>query len=295
LEAYDAEAVEPSFPRSSDVRGALEADWISGTEKRAFEEQKWKLQLAMGENLHDAGAGEEESAVDRRRRFLRAVEGDDWSAVVNEQTLEAVRPSQPRTASPFELGGPVAAVASAISRELTVANVEAVLKPLRPVLLADGGDLEVLGVNAERGVVMLGLLGACTTCPAAPATMEGGIEKALHDHFGADVVREVVRVDSGAEAVSDEAVRRAVAVHLSTLEDSLSRDGASVRLLPAAEEEQNGRLEVQFSGSPMLLQLVQSSLTYRFPELAGRLRVGQASDSELAPVATGAMRPQFSS
>merc|ERR1711862_442220 len=145
------------------------------------------------------------------------------------------------------------------------------------------------------GVVMLGLLGACTTCPAAPATMGGGIEKALRDHFGADVVREVVRVDSGAEAVSHEAMRRAVVAHLSTLDESLSRDGASAWLLPAAEEP-DGRFEVQFSGSPMLLQLVQSSLTYRFPELAGRLRVRQASDNALAATAAaaGSVRPQFS-
>ena len=41
--------------------------------------------------------------------------------------------------------------------------------------------LQVLGVLAPGGVVMLGLMGACTSCPAAPSTMEDGLEKALRD------------------------------------------------------------------------------------------------------------------
>jgi len=260
---------------------------LSAEEQRAFEEQKWKMELAMGKNLDDAVAGEEVSDRERRQRFLRAVEGDDWSSVVNEQTAQtmgnqAVGPADghagPRFSSPFEraMATPTGTAADTVEvpRELTVENIEAVLKPLRPVLLADGGDIEVLGVNPGRSVVMLGLLGACTTCPAAPATMEGGIEKALHDHFGPEV--EVVRVDSGAAASSEEGLRLSVEAHLGTLQESLERDGAVARLLPS---EGDGRLEVEFSGQAMLFQLVQSSLSYRFPELAGRLRVRQAAEA----------------
>lgn len=257
---------------------------LSELERQALEERKWKMQLAMGQNLADDVEGEELSDSERRLRFLKAVEGDDWSAVIEGQTAEteSVMPGSgeaPMISSPFAMGaGRRAGGATAISKELTVENVDAVLEALRPMLKADGGDIEVLGVTKERGAVMLGLLGACTSCPAAGTTMEDGIEKALIDHFGADVVKEIVRIDSGADALSEENVRLSVSAHLESLAESLSHEGATAVLLPG--EAQPGPLEVEVSASPMLFQLVQSSLTYRFPELAGRLRVRQATEVE---------------
>ncbi len=44
---------------------------------------------AMGENLHDDVAGETESSRERRLKLIAAVEGDDWSEVVQQQTAEA--------------------------------------------------------------------------------------------------------------------------------------------------------------------------------------------------------------
>ena len=46
---------------------------------------------AMGENLHDDVAGEAPDARERRLRMIAAVEGDNWSEVIQEQTAEAVR------------------------------------------------------------------------------------------------------------------------------------------------------------------------------------------------------------
>lgn len=45
---------------------------------------------AMGENLHDDVAGEAPDARERRLRMIAAVEGDNWSEVIQEQTAEAV-------------------------------------------------------------------------------------------------------------------------------------------------------------------------------------------------------------
>jgi Fe-S cluster biogenesis protein NfuA len=56
-------------------------------------------------------------------------------------------------------------------------QVQEVLDKLRPFLLRDGGDCEL--VDVEDGIVKLRLLGACRSCPSATITLKAGIERAL--------------------------------------------------------------------------------------------------------------------
>ena len=56
-------------------------------------------------------------------------------------------------------------------------QVQEVLDKLRPFLLRDGGDCEL--VDVEDGIVKLRLLGACGTCPSSTITLKAGIERAL--------------------------------------------------------------------------------------------------------------------
>ncbi|CAM3779361.1 NifU family protein [Mesobacillus zeae] len=56
-------------------------------------------------------------------------------------------------------------------------QVQEVLDKLRPFLLRDGGDCEL--VDVEDGVVKLRLLGACGSCPSSTITLKAGIERAL--------------------------------------------------------------------------------------------------------------------
>lgn len=56
-------------------------------------------------------------------------------------------------------------------------QVQEVLNKLRPFLLRDGGDVELIDV--EDGVVMLRLMGACGNCPSSAITLKAGIERAL--------------------------------------------------------------------------------------------------------------------
>ncbi|SEW01875.1 Modular FeS cluster scaffolding protein NifU [Aliicoccus persicus] len=56
-------------------------------------------------------------------------------------------------------------------------QVDEVIEKLRPFLLRDGGDCEL--VDVEEGVVKLRLLGACGTCPSSTITLKAGIERAL--------------------------------------------------------------------------------------------------------------------
>ncbi|EGQ21292.1 NifU family protein [Mammaliicoccus sciuri] len=55
--------------------------------------------------------------------------------------------------------------------------VKEVLDKLRPFLLRDGGDCEL--VDIDEGIVKLRLLGACGTCPSSTITLKAGIERAL--------------------------------------------------------------------------------------------------------------------
>lgn len=56
-------------------------------------------------------------------------------------------------------------------------QVQEVLDKLRPFLLRDGGDCEL--VDVDEGIVKLRLLGACGTCPSSTITLKAGIERAL--------------------------------------------------------------------------------------------------------------------
>jgi Fe-S cluster biogenesis protein NfuA len=55
--------------------------------------------------------------------------------------------------------------------------VEAVLTRIRPVLVADGGDVELVRFEGDTAHVRLS--GACASCPTSHMTLHVGIETAL--------------------------------------------------------------------------------------------------------------------
>lgn len=59
-------------------------------------------------------------------------------------------------------------------------KVEEVLEGVRPTLLADGGDVELLDVS-DDGVVKVQLTGACGSCPFSTMTLKHGIEARLKE------------------------------------------------------------------------------------------------------------------
>ena len=70
-------------------------------------------------------------------------------------------------------------------------QVEAALEKIRPALQADGGDVELVGV--DDGVVSVKLTGACNGCPMAAMTLKMGIERVLKGQI--PEVKEVVAVN----------------------------------------------------------------------------------------------------
>lgn len=73
---------------------------------------------------------------------------------------------------------------------LTTENVETVLDELRPFLMADGGNVEV--VELDGPVVKVRLQGACGSCPSSTMTLRMGIERKLRETI--PEISEVVQV-----------------------------------------------------------------------------------------------------
>jgi len=71
-------------------------------------------------------------------------------------------------------------------------KVEAVLEKVRPMLQADGGDVELVDVEEDTGIVKVRLTGACGGCPMATLTLKHGIEEALKEEV--EGIKEVVAV-----------------------------------------------------------------------------------------------------
>lgn len=57
-------------------------------------------------------------------------------------------------------------------------QVEEALNKIRPMLVADGGNVELIDVS-DDGVVKLKLTGSCGCCPMSQMTLKMGIERVL--------------------------------------------------------------------------------------------------------------------
>ncbi len=54
------------------------------------------------------------------------------------------------------------------------------LEKVRPYLGSHGGDVEVLDVDAEAGMIVIRLLGSCDGCPSSSITLKMAVEEAIH-------------------------------------------------------------------------------------------------------------------
>ena len=69
-------------------------------------------------------------------------------------------------------------------------KIEAALAEIRPALVADGGDVQLIDVS--EGVVTVRLTGACGSCPMATMTLRSGIERVIKEQV--PEVKEVIAV-----------------------------------------------------------------------------------------------------
>ncbi|KAF4370082.1 nifU-like protein 1, chloroplastic [Cannabis sativa] len=146
---------------------------------------------------------------------------------------------------------------SAQKFELTAQNVDLVLEDVRPYLISDGGNVDV--VSVEEGVVSLKLQGACESCPSSTTTMTMGIERVLKEKFG-DALKEIRQVyDEEAKETTAEAVNR----HLDILRPAIKNFGGSVEVLSV----ENGDCFVNYVGPESIGSGVKAAIKEKFPDI----------------------------
>jgi len=69
-------------------------------------------------------------------------------------------------------------------------RIEEILNKIRPSLMRDGGNVELVDVN--DGTVKVKLTGACSGCPMSTMTLKMGIEKVIKEEI--PEIKEVVAV-----------------------------------------------------------------------------------------------------
>ncbi len=62
-------------------------------------------------------------------------------------------------------------------------KVEGMLQKIRPSLQADGGNVELVDVDEEDGLVKVRLTGACSRCAFSQLTLKMGIERILQENI----------------------------------------------------------------------------------------------------------------
>ena len=83
----------------------------------------------------------------------------------------------PASSYPFPVTGEHADIAKRVQDLVDVIEV------IQPVIAADGGSLDVLGLDVDTGVVRLQLSGACGSCAVSAATLNGGVNRILRDRL----------------------------------------------------------------------------------------------------------------
>jgi Fe-S cluster biogenesis protein NfuA len=73
-----------------------------------------------------------------------------------------------------------------------IEKVRPVIESVRGILQQDGGDIELIGVDDQTGVVSVRLQGACKGCPGAAMTLKMGVERHLKQRV--PEVKQVVAV-----------------------------------------------------------------------------------------------------
>ncbi|MDA8261269.1 MAG: NifU family protein [Actinomycetota bacterium] len=58
-------------------------------------------------------------------------------------------------------------------------EVADLIEMIRPAVQSDGGDLRLVDVNAEEGIVDVELQGSCSSCAISSVTLQAGIERII--------------------------------------------------------------------------------------------------------------------
>jgi Fe-S cluster biogenesis protein NfuA len=72
-------------------------------------------------------------------------------------------------------------------------RVTEVIGQIRPLIQADGGDIELVNIDEQAGKVSIRFQGACKSCPMSAMTLKMGVER--HVKQAIPEISEVLAVD----------------------------------------------------------------------------------------------------
>ncbi|GMH40415.1 hypothetical protein BSKO_08319 [Bryopsis sp. KO-2023] len=124
-----------------------------------------------------------------RGSFPRVVGGENITSHRRSRKGRSCKRNFPEVASAAgPAGSPIVCTAISDTLELTEENVESVLDEIRPYLMSDGGNVELVEIDGLT--VLLRLQGACGSCPSSMTTMTMGIKRRLMEK-----IPEIMEVD----------------------------------------------------------------------------------------------------
>ncbi len=131
------------------------------------------------------------TTVEQVTSYVKAGGGCSSCGAEIEDLIAAVQ--QEKAATATRVAAEIA-TAQAQNRPLTSVQkinlIQAVLQEVRPILLADGGDVELYDVEGD--VVKVTLKGACGSCESSTATLKNAIEVRLRERVLPNLVVEAV-------------------------------------------------------------------------------------------------------
>ncbi len=74
-------------------------------------------------------------------------------------------------------------------RESREAELADLMDMMSVAIQQDGGDLELISADVEKGIINVRLTGACSSCAISSVTLQGGVERILNERL--DWVTEV--------------------------------------------------------------------------------------------------------
>jgi Fe-S cluster biogenesis protein NfuA len=98
------------------------------------------------------------------------------------RTVDSQEAAQQSDDGPVD-GAATPAVVSDDERADRLSQLNSLIELMRPAVQADGGDLALLFADVVTGVVEVQLQGACSSCAVSSSTLQGGVDRILHDRL----------------------------------------------------------------------------------------------------------------
>ncbi|MBL4593827.1 MAG: NifU family protein [Flavobacteriales bacterium] len=83
-----------------------------------------------------------------------------------------------------------------MSNQQLIEKINVALEQIRPFLMDDGGDIELVEITDDL-TVKVKFLGACSSCNMNPSTLKGGVEEAIKKVI--PEIKAVIAVEEAAE------------------------------------------------------------------------------------------------